>query len=94
MVPDTPLLVVALVLATFYRGSSLVEVTPEHVALLKGVLDRTPVIGARLLEHLVEHVGPSGRFPRVPVLGNSDKIRIKGIAFRLRFFLAFFFAPR
>jgi hypothetical protein len=41
-----PLLVVALVFATFYRGSSLDEVTPEHVAFLKGVLDGTPVIGA------------------------------------------------
>jgi hypothetical protein len=41
-----PLLVVALVFATFCRGSSLVEVTPEHVALLKGVLDGTPMIGA------------------------------------------------
>jgi hypothetical protein len=58
MVPDTPLLVVALVPATFCRGPSLVEVTPEHVALFKGVLDGTPVVGARLLEHLVERVGP------------------------------------
>jgi hypothetical protein len=41
-----PLLVVALVLATFCRRSRLDEVTPEHVALLKGVLDGTPVIGA------------------------------------------------
>jgi hypothetical protein len=41
-----PLLVVALVLATFCRRSSLVEVTPEHVAFFKGVLDGTPVIGA------------------------------------------------
>jgi hypothetical protein len=72
-----------LVLATFCRGSGLVEVTPEHVALLKGVLDETLVIGARLLEHLVKRVGPSGRLPRVPVLGSSDEIRIKGVAFRL-----------
>jgi hypothetical protein len=78
-----PLLVVALVLATFCRGSVHVEVTPEHVALLKGVLDGTPVIGARLLEHLVERVGPSGRLPRVPVLGSSNEIRVKGVAFRL-----------
>jgi hypothetical protein len=82
-----PLLVVALVLATFCRGSSLVEVTPEHVALLKGVLDGTPVIGARLLEHLIERVGPSGRFPRISVLDSSDEIRVSGVAFRLRLLL-------
>jgi hypothetical protein len=80
----TPLLVVALVLATFCRRSSLIEVTSEHVALFKGVLDGTPVIGARLLEHLVERVGPSGRLPRIPVLGSSDQIRVNGVAFCLR----------
>jgi hypothetical protein len=47
------------------------------------VLDGTPVIGARLLEHLVEHVGPSRRFPRIPVLGSSDEIRVDGVAFCL-----------
>jgi hypothetical protein len=47
------------------------------------VLDGTPVIGARLLEHLVEYVGPSGRFSRVPVLDNSDEIRVNGAAFCL-----------
>jgi hypothetical protein len=73
-----------LVLATFRRGSSLIEVTSEHVALFKGVLDGTPVIGARLLEHLVEHVGPSGRLPRIPVLGSSDEICVNGVAFCLR----------
>jgi hypothetical protein len=78
------LFLVALVFATFCRGSSLAEVTPEHVALLKGVLDGTPVVGARLLEHLVERVGPSGRLSRILVLGRSDEIRVKGIAFRLR----------
>jgi hypothetical protein len=82
--PIASFLVVALVLATFRRGFSLVEVTPEHVALFKGVLDGTPVIGARLLEHLVEHIGPSGRLPRVPVLGSSDEIRVNGVAFCLR----------
>jgi hypothetical protein len=82
-----PLLVVALVLATFCRGSGLVEVTPEHVALLKGVLNGTPVIGARLLEHLVERVGPSERFPRVPVFGSSDEIRVNGVSFCLRLLL-------
>jgi hypothetical protein len=48
------------------------------------VLDGTPVIGARLLEHLVERVGPSGRLPRVLVLGSSDEIRVDGVALRLR----------
>jgi hypothetical protein len=56
----------------------------EHVALFKGVLDGTPVIGARLLEHLVEHVGPSERLLRIPVLGSGNEIRVNGIAFCLR----------
>jgi hypothetical protein len=78
-----PLLVVALDLATFCRGSRLIEVTPEHVTLFKGVLDGTPVIGARLLEHLVEHVGPSGRLPRIPVLGSSGEIHVNSVVFCL-----------
>jgi hypothetical protein len=82
-----PLLVVALVLATFCRGSNLDEVTPEHVALLKGVLDGTPVIGARLLEHLVKRADSSERLPRIPVLGSSDEIRVNGVAFCLRLLL-------
>jgi hypothetical protein len=60
------------------------EVAPKHDALLKGVLDGTLVIGARLLEHLVGQVGPSGRLPKVPVLGDSDKIYVGGVGFRLR----------
>jgi hypothetical protein len=63
-----------------------VEVAPKHDALLKGVLDGPLVIGARLLEHLVEEVGTSGGFPRVFVLGGGDKVR--GVAFRLRLLLA------
>jgi hypothetical protein len=65
------------------------EVVPKHDAFLKGVLDGTLMIGARLLEHLVEQVGPSGRLPKVPVLGGSDKIYVGGIVFRLRLLLAF-----
>jgi hypothetical protein len=76
-----------LVFATFCRGSSLVEVAPEHVALFKGVLDGTPVIGARLLEHLVERVGSSERLLRVPVLGSSDEIRVDDVALCLRLLL-------
>jgi hypothetical protein len=63
------------------------EVAPKHDALLKGVLDGTLVIGARLLEHFVEQVGPSGRLPRVPVLNSSDKICVGGVALCLRLLL-------
>jgi hypothetical protein len=48
------LLVVVMGFATFRRGTGLVEVAPKHDALLKGVFDGTLMIGARLLEHLVE----------------------------------------
>jgi hypothetical protein len=63
------------------------EVAPNHDAFLKSVLDGTLVIGARLLEHLVEQVGHFGRLPRVPVLGSSDKICVSGVALRLRLLL-------
>jgi hypothetical protein len=63
------------------------EVAPKHDTFLKGVLDGTLVIGARLLEHLVEQVGPSGRLPRVPVLDSGDEIRISGVALCLRLLL-------
>jgi hypothetical protein len=78
------LLVVVLAFATFRRGPSLMEVAPKHDALLKGVLDGTLVIGARLLEHFVEQVGPFGRLPRVPLLNSSDKICVGGVALCLR----------
>jgi hypothetical protein len=81
------LLVVVLAFATFYQGPGLMEVAPKHDAFLKGVLDGALVIGARLLEHLVEQVGPSGKLPRVPVLDSGDKICIGGVAFRLRLLL-------
>jgi hypothetical protein len=80
-------LVVVLAFVVFCRGPGLMEVALEHDALLKGVLDETLVIGARLLEHLVEQVGPSGRLPWVPVLGTSDKIYVGGVALRLRLLL-------
>jgi hypothetical protein len=76
-------LVVVMAFATFRRGLGLMEVAPKHDTLLKGVLDGTLMIGARLLEHLVEQVGPSGRFPRVPMFGGGDKICVGGVAFRL-----------
>jgi hypothetical protein len=53
------------------------------------VLDGPLMIGARLLEHLVEEVSTSGGLPRVLVLGGGDKVRVGGIAFRLRLLLAF-----
>jgi hypothetical protein len=81
------LLVVVSVLATFRRGPGLMEVAPEHDAFLKGVLDGTLVVGARLLEHLVEQVGPSGRLLRVPVLDSSDKVCVSGVALCLRLLL-------
>ena len=73
--------------ATFRRGPGLMEVAPKHDAFLKGVLDGTLVIGTRLLEHLVEQVGPSGRLPWVPVLDSGDEIRVSGVALCLRLLL-------
>jgi hypothetical protein len=46
------------------------------------------MIGARLLEHLVEEIGTFGRFPRVLVLSGGDKVRVGCVAFRLRLLLA------
>jgi hypothetical protein len=84
----TFLLVVVVGSSTLRRWPGLVEVAPKHDALLKGVLDGTLMIGARLLEHLVKQVGACRRLPRVPVLGGGDKVCIGGVAFRLRLLLA------
>jgi hypothetical protein len=81
------LLVVVMAFATFRRGPGLMEVASKHDAFLKGVLDGTLMIGARLFEHLVEQVGPSGRLPRVPVLGSGDKTCVGGVALCLRLLL-------
>jgi hypothetical protein len=75
--------------ATFRRWPGLVKVALKHDALLKGVLDGPLMIGARLLEHLVEEVGTPERFPRVLVLSGGDKVRVGGVAFRLRLLLTF-----
>jgi hypothetical protein len=83
------LLIVVAGPATFRRWPDLVKVAPKHGALLKVVLDGPLVIGARLLEHLVEEIGTSGRFPRVLVLGGGDKVHVGGVAFGLRLLLAF-----
>jgi hypothetical protein len=82
------LLIIIVGSATFRRWPGLVEVAPKHDTLLKGVLDGTLMIGARLLEHLVEQVGASRRLPRVPVLGGVDKVCIGGVTFCLRLLLA------
>jgi hypothetical protein len=81
------LLVVVKASATFCRGPDLMEVAPKHDTFLKGVLDGTLMIGARFLEHLIEQVGPFGRLPKVPVLGDCDKICVGGVAFRLQLLL-------
>jgi hypothetical protein len=78
------LLVVVMALAVLRRGPGLMEVALEHDTFFEGVLDGPLVIGAQLFEHLVERAGPSRRFPRVPVLGRSDEIRVCGVVLRLR----------
>jgi hypothetical protein len=82
------LLVIVMASATFRGGPGFMEVARKHDTFLKSVFDGTLMIGARLLKHLVEQVGPFGRLPKVPVLGGSDKICVGGVAFRLRFLLA------
>jgi hypothetical protein len=83
------LLVVVVGPATLCRWPSLVKVAPKHGALLKGVLDEPLMIGARLLEHFVEEIGTSGRFPMVLVLSGGDKVRVGGVVFCFRLLLAF-----
>jgi hypothetical protein len=75
-------------LATLRGWPGLVKVASKHGTLLKGVLDGPLMIGARLLEHLVEEVGASERFPRVLVLDGGDKVCVGGVSFRLRLLLA------
>jgi hypothetical protein len=65
------LLIIVACPATFRRWPGLVKVAPKHGAFLKGVLDGPLMIGAQLLEHLVEEIGASGRFPRVLVLSSA-----------------------
>jgi hypothetical protein len=77
-------------LATLRWWPGLVKVASKHGTLLKGVLDRPLMIGAWLLEHLVEEVGTSRRFPRVLVLGGGDKVRVGASRFACDFFLPFF----
>jgi hypothetical protein len=58
------------------------------------VLDGPLMIGARLLEHLVEEVGTSGGFPRVLVLAAATRSASAAARFDCNFFLPFFLAPR
>jgi hypothetical protein len=88
------LLIVVVGPATFRRWPGLVKVAPKHGALLKGVLDGPLMIGARLLEHLVEEIGASERSLRVLVLSGGDKVRVGGVAFRLRLLLVLLLVPR
>jgi hypothetical protein len=70
------------------------EVAPKHDALLKGVLDGTLMIGARLLEHLVEQVGPSGGFRGFLCSAAATRSASAASRFACDFFLPFFFVPR
>jgi hypothetical protein len=81
------LLIIVVGPTTFRRWPGLVKVVPKHDALLKGVLDGPLMIGARLLEHLIEEIGTSKRFLRVLVLSGGDKVRVGGVAFRSRLLL-------
>jgi hypothetical protein len=90
MVPTVILLLIVITGPTTpRRWPGLVKVALKHGALLKGVLDGPLMIGAHLLEHLVEEIGASGRFPRVLVLSGGNKVRVGGVTFRLRLLLAF-----
>jgi hypothetical protein len=70
--------------ATFCGWPDPVEVAPKHDAFFEGVLDGPLMVGARLLECLVEEVGTSGGLPRVLGLGGGDKVCAGGVALRLR----------
>jgi hypothetical protein len=83
------LLIVVASPATLRGWPDLVKVAPKHGTFLKGVLNGPLMIGARLLEHLVEEVGTSRRSPKVLVLDGGDKVHVGGVTFRLRLLLAF-----
>jgi hypothetical protein len=88
------LLIVVVGPATFRRWASLVKVAPKHGAFLKGVLDGPLIIGARLLEHLVEEIGASRRFPRVLYSAAATRSASAASRFACDFFLPFFLVPR
>jgi hypothetical protein len=70
------------------------EVAPKHDAFLKGVLDGTLVIGARLLEHLVEQLAPPGGFRGFLCSAAATRSMSAASRFTCDFFFAFFFVPR
>jgi hypothetical protein len=88
------LLVIVVSPATLRGWPGPVEVTPKHGALLKGVLDGPLVIGARLLEHLVEEVGTSGGFRGFLYSSAATRSASAASRFACDFFLPFFLAPR
>ena len=88
------LLIVVASPATLRGRPGLVKVAPKHGALFKGVLDGPLMIGARLLEHLVEEIGTSGRFPRVLVSAVATRSASAASRFACDFFLPFFLVPR
>jgi hypothetical protein len=88
------LLIVVASPATLRGWPGLVKVAPKHGALLKGVLDGPLMIGARLLEHLVEEVGTSRRFSMVLVLAAATRSASAASRCACDFFLPFFLAPR
>jgi hypothetical protein len=87
------LLVVVASPATLRGWPGLVKVAPEHGALLKGVLDRPLMIGAWLLEHLVEEVGTSGGFRGFLYSAAATRSASAASRFACDFFLPFFLAP-
>jgi hypothetical protein len=88
------LLVVVLAFAISRWWPGLMEVAPKHDAFLEGVLDGTLVIGARLLEYLVEQVGPPGDFRGFLCSIAATRSVSAASRFACDFFLAFFFVPR
>jgi hypothetical protein len=71
-----------------------VKVAPKHGAFLKGVLDGPLMIGARLLEHLVEEIGASGGFRGFLYSAAATRSVSAASRFACDFILPFFLVPR
>ena len=83
-VPDIgeafPLSVVIIVLGglfCIFLGCDAGIETTQDGALLEGVLDGAPMIGARLLQHLVEETGPSRSPLGVLAICRSDEVVVR-----------------
>jgi hypothetical protein len=87
------LLVVVMAFATFCLGPGLMEVASKHDAFLKGVLDGTLMIGARLLELLSNRLAPPGGFRRFLCSAAATRSASAASRFACDFFLAIFFVP-